>query len=480
MILYSKAWGGVPILFQFRGTAWPYAILPALMSTALGLILGLIADFNDLVEEKEEFMVHPYPFQLYAFIVGFLIVFRTNFAYQRYWEGRSTIAQMDGKWLDGACMAITFDATGDSSTPYLDGIKSRPSVTQKPTKNGSPSHEHFYEEITHLFSLMHALAMQHLRQDSDLDNLKGFILQGKRVTALPDAPIVSGSDPHIRKMHSRGGGLTAKKDLHSEIFKHQKFDVIGNITRGEKAALETDAQGKGIPTGARVAMVEGWIMRRLIARQKHEGCDMEKTSPPILSRLYQVVSDGALGFSHACKLVDTPFPFPYQNIIQLFLWVYCLVVPFVMNAWLRNWYLRAILTFLATWSYYAMHHVGSNLEDPYIPYDPNELALPHIQHEFNAKLLAFGSVPVEDSIVPASSEPTITAVEPKVTAVEPKAAAAAPTVRLDQIPTSDPATSEPLVPADAGLSAPPPSPPLQNQEPEATAKAKKKESITTL
>lgn len=31
-------------------------------------------------------MQHPYPFQLYAFIIGFIIVFRTNFAYQRYWE----------------------------------------------------------------------------------------------------------------------------------------------------------------------------------------------------------------------------------------------------------------------------------------------------------------------------------------------------------------------------------------------------------
>merc|ERR1719359_1135939 len=121
-------------------------------------------------------------------------------------------------------------------------------------------------------------------------------------------------------------------------------------------------------------MVEGWIMRRLIARQKFENCPMGVTSPPILSRLYQVISDGTLGFSQASKITDTPFPFPYQNIIQLFLWVYCLTVPFVMNAWLRNWYLRGVLTFLATWSYFAMDQVGRNLEDPYIPYDPNELA----------------------------------------------------------------------------------------------------------
>lgn len=405
MILYSKDWGGCALLFQLRGTSWPHAIFPALISTCLGVIIGVLSDFNTLVETKELFMVHPYPFQLYAFIVGFLIVFRTNFAYQRYWEGRSTIAQMDGKWLDGACMAIAFDATGDKSTPFLDGIKSRPDVTQSPTKNGSVSHEHFFEDITHLFSLMHALALQHLRQDSDLANLKGFRLMGRKLTALPAAPKTSGEDNEIKRLYSAVNSVASSKSVEkqAEIYKHQKFQVIGGMSEAEIATLKADAQGKAIPSGARVAMVEGWIMRRLIARQKHEASDMGQTAPPILSRLYQVVSDGALGFSQASKITDTPFPFPYQNLILLFLFVYGLIVPFVMNAWLRNVYLRAVLTFLATWSYFAMHQVGSNLEDPYLPYDPNELALTSIQHEFNSKLLAFGAVPAEEP--PPPEEP---------------------------------------------------------------------------
>eukprot|EP00746_Dinoflagellata_sp_MGD_P002959 gnl/MRDRNA2_/MRDRNA2_105772_c0_seq1.p1 gnl/MRDRNA2_/MRDRNA2_105772_c0~~gnl/MRDRNA2_/MRDRNA2_105772_c0_seq1.p1 ORF type:complete len:447 (-),score=38.33 gnl/MRDRNA2_/MRDRNA2_105772_c0_seq1:96-1436(-) len=403
MIVYSKGWGGCSLLCQLRGTSWPHAIFPALISTCFGVIIGALRDFNTLVETKELFMVHPYPFQLYAFVVGFLIVFRTNFAYQRYWEGRSTIAQMDGKLLDGACMAITFDATGDSSTPFLDGIKSRPSVTQSPTRANSPSHEQFFEEITHLFSLMHALALQHLRQDSDLANLKGFKLMGRRVTALPDAPMTSGADPDIKRVYSAVSSPSTRRDVRTEIYKHQTFQVIGGISEAEIAALKADAEGKPILSGARVAMVEGWIMRRLIARQKHESSDMGQTSPPILSRLYQVVSDGALGFSQASKIIDTPFPFPYQNLIHLFLCVYGLIVPFVMNAWLRNVYLRAVLTFLATWSYFAMHQVGSNLEDPYLPYDPNELALTSIHHDFNSKLLAFGIIPTE--VPPLPVEP---------------------------------------------------------------------------
>lgn len=50
-------------------------------------------------------------------------------------------------------------------------------------------------------------------------------------------------------------------------------------------------------------MVESWIMRRLIARQKHEGADMALTSPPILSRLYQAAGVAGGGGSSALQVV---------------------------------------------------------------------------------------------------------------------------------------------------------------------------------
>merc|ERR1719469_1813573 len=67
-----------------------------------------------------------------------------------------------------------------------------------------------------------------------------------------------------------------------------------------------------------------------------------------------------------------------------------------MNAWLHNLYLRMSMTFLAVWCYFALHEVGNNIEDPYIPYDPNELALPHYHWSYNAKLLSFIPVPEPD------------------------------------------------------------------------------------
>merc|ERR1719440_2296670 len=50
------------------------------------------------------------------------MVFRTNFAYQRYWEAMGTMQAMAAKWLDGACMGVVFDAGGSNTTPLLHGM----------------------------------------------------------------------------------------------------------------------------------------------------------------------------------------------------------------------------------------------------------------------------------------------------------------------------------------------------------------------
>jgi len=460
MIVYSKRWGGLPLVFHLTGTSWPQGIIPALVSVGIGIALSR-SWLDEIIMDRDKFMDHPYPFQLYAFIIGFLIVFRTNFAYSRFWEGRGTIAQMGSKWLDAACMSVSFDAPGNKSTPYLEGVDTQASIEL--TKNGAPSHCEFVIEILHLFSLMHALALQHLRRDGNLDNLKGFsvaddsgdninLFHKSRLPVLPSEPQHSDRLEHLkwRRTYYRVGS-----DF-DHIYKEQALAIICPMSEAERLALHEDSNGKSIPTEARVTMVEGWIMRRLIARQKHEDCDMGITSPPILSRLYQVISDGHIGFGQAAKITETPFPFPYQNLLQIFLWIYVATVPVLMNAWLRNEALRISLTFISVWCYFALNQVGNNLEDPYIPYDPNEIPLQHIQHSYNAKLLSFCGIPVfEARITGSTARPTTATTATATTSAGsgpaspamlslPLPVVGSPLAAADQIPIS-PSSSSPLL-----------------------------------
>lgn len=425
MIYYQKGLGGFFVVFQIAGTSWPYGILPGILSATLGYVLSEIKDLDSIIRDKEEFIDNPYPFQLFAYLVGFVIVFRTNFAYQRYWEGIDAVQRMGAKWLDGACMSIAMDAPGDVTQPFLassikpahqfqisqlaqetespcesDFIPAGASAAEEHSKEKEHSeallsHRIFFGEVCHLFSLLHALSMQHLRCDCDLDNLQSSNDDFQpRMSLLGDQPPSS-----VDLMSGRGSHHSMKivLDQHSKIEKmHQllKLSLLGKVAPEERCALETDSAGKPISTLARVTMVEGWIMRRLIARQKFEPAgDMCKTSPPILSRLYQVISDGHLAFSQACKTAETPFPFPYHNLIRVFLWLFVFTVPFVINAKILHVPARFVLNFITVAAYFALAQVGDNLEDPFMPYDPNELPLVRIQHEYNAKLLSMGIVP---------------------------------------------------------------------------------------
>mmetsp|Transcript_34653 Transcript_34653/g.78361 ORF Transcript_34653/g.78361 Transcript_34653/m.78361 type:complete len:499 (+) Transcript_34653:133-1629(+) len=386
MIHYKKGCAGLWIVLHFAGTSWSSGIIPGLISACIGLAISQVSDLDATISDEDRFIDNPYPFQLFAYMVGFLMVFRTNFAYQRYWEALDAVQRMGAKWFDGACMSIAFDApgAGDASMPYLAG-RDHPE-RQRQLKDVGHSHTEFFFQVAHLFSLLHGLALQHLRCDPDLTNLEAHENLHTPFVPPPVPSIIA---------HKSSGGLAAfsEGNVRSQL-QLRKLKILGALAPEELVLLEENTQNSQVPTLARVAMVQSWIMRRLISRQKYEPMgEMGKTSPPILSRLYQVISDGHLGFSQASKVSDTPFPFPYHNLIRIFLWMYALSVPFVINSKVLHILARFIMNFLAVWAYFALCEVGDNLEDPFLPYDPNELPLQAIQHAFNARLLSLNRVP---------------------------------------------------------------------------------------
>jgi len=359
------------------------------LSACIGIVLGQVHSLEVVISDENRFLENHYPFQLFAYLVGFVMVFRTNFAYQRYWEGLDALLRMGSKWLDGACMAVAFDAPGDVMRPFLAG--NRHQTERSEDEKSGPPHEVFFNETVHLFSLLHAVALLHLRGDPDLSNLENS--EEFRITEL-SSPSPPPSISSVREYSGLSGITSPNQAKLNSQYQARKLRILGKLVQEERLVLEATSQGVQVPTSARVAMVQSWVMRRLIARQKHEpNGDLCKTSPPITSRIYQVVSDGHLAFAQAAKVAETPFPFPYHNMIRVLLWMYVITVPFVINAKVMERAARFIFNFMAVWAYFALCEVGDNLEDPFIPYDPNELPLQDIQHGFNAQLLALGVVP---------------------------------------------------------------------------------------
>jgi len=399
MITYRKGWAGLGLACQVVGTAWPLGIVPGLMSCAVGIVLMVIPELEEFISDDERFLKNHYPFQLFSYLVGFFMVFRTNFAYRRYWLSLDAVQRMSAKWLDGALMCVAFDAHGSTDLPYLQaavGGESGAKATDSADAASGPagmSHSEFFTQVCHLFSLLHALALQHFRGDKNLENLQEICTDG----AQPRISLVGRGDGHLSQKW-RPGFSFSERSL-DEKFRAMKLNVIGSLSKDEEQALLADSRGRPLLGEARVTMVCGWVTRRMIARQKHEPMgDMCKTAAPVLARIYQVLSDGMLAFSQASMTATIPFPFPYHNLTQTFLWIYAFTVPFVVNAKIEHPVLRVVINFFAVWAYFALAAVGDNLEDPYLPYDPNDLPLTVMQHQFNAQLVTFGVVPEKSSL----------------------------------------------------------------------------------
>lgn len=252
------------------------------------------------------------------------------------------------------------------------------------------------EELIHLVSLLHGLAMMKLRGDDDLGNLHTHIpgdahdaegdMHYSRRVAFPrpwKGPLVrvvgstrelwTGCHSWLRKAYFR---------LDADTYDHHRRNpirVIGGLSDGEREALG------GVDE--RVYLVMQWLVDVVVALGKAQAFEVE---PPIVSRVYQELSDGMLGYNHARKIAEIPFPFPYAQTIAVLLVVHTVLVPVVVNMWVESYVASSLVTLIAVWSYFAINEVNRDLEDPYL-FEPNDLPLTTFQLDLNYRLVSLGA-----------------------------------------------------------------------------------------
>ena len=77
------------------------------------------------------------------------------------------------------------------------------------------------------------------------------------------------------------------------------------------------------------AVLFSTLLGQLTARRRVGGFVAE---PPVFSRVHHAMSDGMLGFMQARKVEDTPFPFPYAQLLATMLYAFSLLFPLVVAA----------------------------------------------------------------------------------------------------------------------------------------------------
>jgi hypothetical protein len=98
MIVYQSGMFGMRNLLRVHGSPVYKVLAPTTFSTLFLLFMAYVR--YDLEEVRS--VQHPYSIGAFIGFFSFLLTFRLNFAYGRYWEGATAVHHMLSKWQDVA------------------------------------------------------------------------------------------------------------------------------------------------------------------------------------------------------------------------------------------------------------------------------------------------------------------------------------------------------------------------------------------
>jgi len=110
MLYYDNTSWSVRQMLQVRGSVFPKALLWACPSVCISI------GFHTAIQEFEWDVPNLNGSQIwtgYNMALGFLLVFRTQQAYSRWWEGGTLLQQVRGEWYNATSSLIAFTAQGD-------------------------------------------------------------------------------------------------------------------------------------------------------------------------------------------------------------------------------------------------------------------------------------------------------------------------------------------------------------------------------
>jgi len=195
--------------------------------------------------------------------------------------------------------------------------------------------------------------------------------------------------PQSRRKLNKGEGTTLKSTMANALIRNasaeavlemtraNRFDVIGGVSDSELQML------KPRNSSTRVFLVQTWMFRLMTNRLLAGGLGVP---PPILSRTYQVLSEGTAAAMQARKVSHVEFPFALRQLLAMLLTIFMVLAPICIGAFMDSIALVTIISFFTCMGYAGLNETARELEMPF-GLDANDLNLVEYQAEFNDKLV---------------------------------------------------------------------------------------------
>mmetsp|Transcript_77118 Transcript_77118/g.174430 ORF Transcript_77118/g.174430 Transcript_77118/m.174430 type:complete len:520 (-) Transcript_77118:101-1660(-) len=295
-------------IFRLHGSVFGFAAQVAAPASLISLVAKYFVQSGYLTAESK-FLLSNAPWVGFAFLVGWLIVFRTSQCYSRFWGATTCATEMRRQWYDAASNLVAF--TYNSQLPPDEIFR-------------------FKHLIVRLFSIFHAVALAELVNDLHMD------------------------------MHTM-------KSL-------RLIDPDGLDARSLEVLQKTQCK---------VGTVFQWIQVVVVDHIKTGELNIP---PPILSRVFQQVSDGMVAFHDAKKVAYIPFPFPYIQTCNYLLVFHWILTPMIVASWTASPWWAFVFSFVMVFTFWSLLLIADELENPFGT-DSNDLNFEEMQMEMNQHLL---------------------------------------------------------------------------------------------
>lgn len=110
MILYDTGTWGFGFLFRCKGSVIPKGLAWGLPAGAAAAVLSYVLRHELEWEQPSSDMGLSLGVSSYNLVLGFLVVFRTQQAYSRWWEGGTLLQEVRGEWFNAYSSCLAFSS----------------------------------------------------------------------------------------------------------------------------------------------------------------------------------------------------------------------------------------------------------------------------------------------------------------------------------------------------------------------------------
>mmetsp|Transcript_108025 Transcript_108025/g.168922 ORF Transcript_108025/g.168922 Transcript_108025/m.168922 type:complete len:623 (-) Transcript_108025:51-1919(-) len=391
------------VILQIQGSVYNRVFVPLVLSSIY--CVGLFFLFREYPEHVPV-VDHPFASQSFGTLIAFAVCFRVNIAWNRFWEACREVTQMFSKWSDAYSQIQGF-INSTIKTKMRNETENREVIDRL---------SHARCEVTHMFSVLSAVAVERLMRgditrmerrmkngapwselvvlretlrEKDLTGSKKLIpfkvvkmqhqnrlasggiaadgeetegeeSDGADSAGLPGLYYTSKSAVLTQKGHTRMSGTLRRILLPVETTSSEPLQdsweipvsVVGKPSKGELEQLRLSKD--------RTGLVLLWLGELVTDMQPYL-----LVPPPILSRVYQELSNGALGFSQALKLADLPFPFIFAQTLYLACMALSIISPISMIVITGNSWITPVLSIGVVVSFWCLNEIAKELENPF-------------------------------------------------------------------------------------------------------------------